>query len=107
MRDTLVRQQARRAFPEQYVKLRIVPKILRWGPVPPMGPGDGYRVKALELRAMATCENDPGMRAEFENLARAYMRLAKQADRKSMWQSLVPARCLWAEVHFLTPGATN
>ena len=49
--------------------------------VPPMGPGDQYRVRALELRAMARCENNPGMRAEFEKLARAYMRLAEQAER--------------------------
>lgn len=48
-----------------------------------MGPGDEYRVKAFEFRAMARSENDPGMRAEFENLARAYMRLAEQAERNS------------------------
>ena len=51
--------------------------------MPPMGPGDEYRVKALEFRAMARSENDLGMRAEFENLARAYLRLAEQAERNS------------------------
>jgi hypothetical protein len=48
-----------------------------------MGPGDEYRVKALEFRAMASCEINPSVRAEFENFARAYMRLAEQAERNS------------------------
>jgi hypothetical protein len=54
-----------------------------WGRVPGMGPGDEYRVKALEFRAMASCEINPSVRAEFENLAQAYMRLAEQAERNS------------------------
>ena len=46
-----------------------------------MGPGDEYRVKALGFRALASTENNPGVRSEFKNLARAYMRLAEQAER--------------------------
>jgi hypothetical protein len=48
-----------------------------------MTPADDYRVKALKFRAMAKSENDPNMRAEFENLGWAYMRLAEQAERNS------------------------
>jgi hypothetical protein len=48
-----------------------------------MAPMDDYQVKALEFRAMARSENDPNMRAEFENLERAYRRLAEQAERNS------------------------
>jgi hypothetical protein len=43
------------------------------------GPGDGYRLKAADMFAMA--EQNEGFRQEFENLARAFLRLADQADR--------------------------
>ena len=48
-----------------------------------MASGDAYRAKALELLAHAETENDPTMRAGFENLAAAYLRLAEQADRNT------------------------
>jgi hypothetical protein len=46
-------------------------------------PGDKYRAKALELLARAETETDPQIRAEFENLATSYLRLAEQAERNS------------------------
>ena len=45
--------------------------------------GDGYRAKALELLARADVETDPPMRAELENLAAAFLRLAEQSKRNS------------------------
>jgi hypothetical protein len=45
--------------------------------------GDGYRVKALELLARADGENDQTIKAEFENLAAAFLRLAEQAERNA------------------------
>lgn len=64
------------------MKLHVV-NIAFGGRVSPVGPGDEYRVKAFEFRAMARSENDRGIRAEFQNLARGYMRLAEQAERNS------------------------
>ena len=46
-----------------------------------MVPGDNYRAKALELLARADTEIDPSLRAELENLAAAFLRLAEQAER--------------------------
>lgn len=48
-----------------------------------MTAGDGYRTKALELLARADGEIDSQMRAEFENLAAAFLRLAEQAERNA------------------------
>ena len=48
-----------------------------------MTAGDHYRGKAIEFRAKAQCESDPKQKAELENLARAYLRLAEQATRNS------------------------
>jgi len=48
--------------------------------------GDGYRVKALELLARADSENDQTIKAEFENLAVAFLRLAEQAERNAALQ---------------------
>jgi hypothetical protein len=48
-----------------------------------MAAGDEYRGKAVEFRAKAQVENDLKKKVEFENLARAYMRLAEQAERNS------------------------
>jgi hypothetical protein len=48
-----------------------------------MAVGDNYRAKALELLALAETETNPAVRAEFENLAAAYLRLAEQAERNS------------------------
>ena len=46
-----------------------------------MAAGDGYRAKALALLAQADGQNDQTIKAEFENLAAAFLRLAEQADR--------------------------
>jgi hypothetical protein len=48
-----------------------------------MTPGECYRIRAAELDAKARGERDPELRAEFENLARGYRRLAQQADRNA------------------------
>jgi hypothetical protein len=45
--------------------------------------GDGYRAKALELLTRADVETDSRMRAEFENLAAAFLLLAEQAERNT------------------------
>ena len=45
------------------------------------GPGDAYRLKAADMLARA--EQHELFRAEFENLAKAFLRLADQADRNS------------------------
>jgi hypothetical protein len=42
-----------------------------------------YLLRAAELSAKAQAERDNIHKLEFENLARAYLRLAKQAERKS------------------------
>ena len=44
---------------------------------------DEYLLRAAELNAMGQVEKDPAEKLEFENLARAYLRLAKQAERNS------------------------
>jgi hypothetical protein len=48
-----------------------------------MAPRDEYLLRAAELNAMAQAEADYADKIEFENLARAYLRLAKQAERNS------------------------
>jgi hypothetical protein len=48
-----------------------------------MTAGDHYRNKAVEFRAKAQVESDLKRKAEFEDLARAYLRLADQAERNS------------------------
>ena len=48
-----------------------------------MTAGDDYRTKAAELRARARRERDTNIRSDLENLARAFVRLAEQADRNS------------------------
>jgi len=48
-----------------------------------MTAGDAYRGKAVEFRAKAQVESDLKRKAEFEHLARAYQRLAEQAERNS------------------------
>jgi hypothetical protein len=49
-----------------------------------MTPGDEYRVKAAELRAKAAHERDPAIRADFDNLASAFLRLAALAERNNL-----------------------
>jgi hypothetical protein len=46
-------------------------------------PQDEYLLRAAELSAMAQIETDHASKVEFENLARAYLRLAEQAERNS------------------------
>ena len=46
-----------------------------------MAAGDEYRIKAAELHAQAQCHTTSKLRVQFENLAKAYLRLAEQADR--------------------------
>ena len=48
-----------------------------------MPPGDNYRIKAAEMNAGAKHETNSLIRAEMENLALAYLRLADQADRNA------------------------
>jgi nucleoid-associated protein YgaU len=48
-----------------------------------MSSGDNNLAKALELFARAEAENDPVIRAELENLASAFLRLAEQAERNT------------------------
>jgi len=45
-----------------------------------MGAGDQYRIKAAEFHARAQSEVSPHIRVEFENLAKASLRQAEQAD---------------------------
>jgi len=58
-----------------------------------MTAGDDYRTKAAELRARARRERDTNIRADLENLARAFLRLAEQADRNSQ-----------TDIFYETPG---
>ena len=48
-----------------------------------MAAGDNYRAKALELLAKPELETNSDMRADFENLVAAFMRLAEQAERNA------------------------
>ena len=48
-----------------------------------MKSGERYRVKAFELLDRAEIENSPVLKAEFENLAAAYLRLAEQVERNT------------------------
>jgi hypothetical protein len=43
-----------------------------------------YRLKAAEFHARARSELGPLLRLQYENLARAYLRLAEQADRNGV-----------------------
>jgi hypothetical protein len=47
------------------------------------GSADEYRLKAADMLAKA--EQHELFRAEFENLAKAFLRLADQADRNAQW----------------------
>ena len=49
-----------------------------------MTTGDEYRGRAADLRAKADRETNARIRAEFESLARGYLRLAEQAERNSL-----------------------
>jgi hypothetical protein len=43
-----------------------------------------YLLRAAELSARAQAESDAARKVEFENMARAYLRLAEQAERNSL-----------------------
>jgi len=42
-----------------------------------------YLLRAAELSAKAQAESDHTLKEEFQNLARAFLRLAEQAERNS------------------------
>ena len=69
---------------ERYVKKHIVAV----GPVEfgveGMTQREEYLLRAAELSARAQAESDAARKDEFENLARAYLRLAEQAKRNSL-----------------------
>jgi hypothetical protein len=48
-----------------------------------MTPRKEYLLRAAELSAKAQAENDHARKVEFQNLARAFLRLAEQAERNS------------------------
>ena len=48
-----------------------------------MNSWDEYRVKAAELAARAACEADAQIKADLENLAQSYLRLALQAEQNN------------------------
>lgn len=48
-----------------------------------MPTGDEYRIKAAEMSDRARREANPVVRAEYDNLAMSYLRLADQADRNA------------------------
>ena len=48
-----------------------------------MATGDQYRIKAAAFHARGQCEPSPRLQVQFENLAKAYLRLAEQADRNA------------------------
>jgi hypothetical protein len=48
-----------------------------------MDPCVAYRIKAVELYALANHEHYGALKIQFERLARAYVRLAEQAERNS------------------------
>jgi|tagenome__1003787_1003787.scaffolds.fasta_scaffold20942561_3 hypothetical protein len=48
-----------------------------------MPTADEYRTKAAELHARSELECEAGTRAELDQLARAYLRLAGQAEKNA------------------------
>ena len=57
--------------------------VCRFVPVWGSPMADQYRIRAAEFHAKAQGATDPKLRAQFENLSLAYLRLAEQADRNS------------------------
>lgn len=68
---------------ERYAKLHIVLIGAGQFGVVGMSPVLAYLLKAAELSAEAQVETDPARKVELENLTRAYLRLAEQAERNS------------------------
>jgi hypothetical protein len=54
-----------------------------------MTKAEQYRERAAELRTRAKSETSPLIRSEWENLAKAYIHLAEQADRNSQLDDMV------------------
>ena len=48
-----------------------------------MSTGDEYRIKAAAFHARAVCQTSPRIKKQYEDLSRAYLRLAEQADRNA------------------------
>ena len=48
-----------------------------------MDPWVAYRIKAAELNGLAKNEHYAALKVQFESLARAYLRLAEQAERNN------------------------
>ena len=46
--------------------------------------GDQYRIKAASFHAHALCAPSARLRVQYENLSKAYLRLAEQADRNNV-----------------------
>lgn len=53
-----------------------------------MAGADQYRIKAAQLHAQSLAETSIRLRAQYENLARAYLRLAVQAERNSLLDAI-------------------
>jgi len=48
-----------------------------------MAGGDQYRIRAASFHARALCTRSPRLGIQYENLSKAYLRLAEQADRNA------------------------
>ena len=68
---------------ERYVKKHIVPVGAVAFGVAGMTQREEYLLRAAEPSAKAQARRDNMRKLEFENLARAYLRLAKQAEPNS------------------------
>lgn len=49
-----------------------------------MAARDAYLVKAAQLNARAAIETNHAAKADFQNIARAYLRLAEQAEHNTV-----------------------
>jgi len=55
----------------------------KFGVMLPMDRADAYRIKAAELSALAKDKRYRALKAEFEQLAHAYLSLIEQAEHNS------------------------
>jgi hypothetical protein len=78
--DALATRRVWNEFTRAALHRNIAKKKTQEGP---MTSGDNYLFRAAEFFAKAESETDLEMRAGFENLARAYLRLAEQALRNA------------------------
>lgn len=71
------------------VRLEGLPKDrVAWN-LGPMTPSDEYRKIAAELRAKATYAESSELAAQWEHLALCYLRLAEQADKNAMSDTVI------------------